>query len=352
MNQVFLTDKETKEKLFPFTQVRSAADIRVGILTIREKWERYLGKDVILEDEAVSVPDNATILSANIVPSKEFVDSLYKGDKLSDNPDWGAVKIIQYPWHIFMWNDWAIREDFKLITAGRSSAVIPSTVQTTAAENIFIEDGARLSHCIINAEAGPVYIAKNAEIMEGTIIRGPFALCESSVIKMGAKIYGATTIGPHCVVGGEVKNSVIFGYSNKAHEGYLGDSVIGEWCNLGAGTSNSNMKNNASDVRMWNNQAKEFVTAGMRKCGLIMGDYSRAAINTSFNTGTMVGICANVFSTGLTPKFIPSFSWDSEKMQKYEFEKAIADIDNWKKLKGSVLTEQEKTRLKLIFDEN
>lgn len=352
MNQVFLTDREIKEKLFPFAQVRSAADIRVGILTNREKWQHYLGKEVLLAEEAASVPDNATILSANIIPSKEFIDSLFKGGKLSDNPDWNSVKIIQYPWHIFMWNDWALREDFKLITNNRRSAAIPSSVQTTGKENIFIEEGARLSHCIINAGTGPVYIGKNTEIMEGAVIRGPFALCEGAVVKMGTKIYGATTIGPHSVVGGEIKNSVIFGYSNKAHDGYLGDSVIGEWCNLGAGTSNSNMKNNAGDVRMWNNQTKEFVTAGMRKCGLIMGDYSRAAINTSFNTGTIVGICANVFVEGLTAKFIPSFTWGDVKMQKYEFEKAMNDIGNWKKLKGQQLSEQEKTRLKLIFDGN
>lgn len=352
MNQVFLTDKEVREKLFPFTLTRSAADIRVGILTIREKWQLYLGKDVLLAEQAVSVPDNANILSANIIPSEEFVSSLFKGDKLSDNPDWNSVKIIQFPWHIFMWNDWAIRQDFKLITANKRSAGIPATVLTTGKENIFIEEGARLSHCIINAETGPVYIGKNAEVMEGSILRGPIALCEGSVVKMGAKIYGATTIGPHCVVGGEIKNSVIFGYSNKAHDGYLGDSVIGEWCNLGAGTSNSNMKNNAGDVKMWTNQSKELVTAGMRKCGLIMGDYSRSAINTSFNTGTTVGICANVFGGGLTPKFIPSFTWGSEKMQKYDFDKALADIDNWKKLKGTSLDEQEKMRLKLIFDAN
>lgn len=352
MNQVFLTDKEIREKLFPFTQIRSAADIRVGILTIREKWQRYLGTQVLLAEEAASVPDNAMILSANIIPSKEFVDSLVPGGRLSDNPDWNSVKIVQYPWHIFMWNDWAIREDFKLITAKRKSAAIPATIQTSGSNNIFIEEGAKLSHSIINAETGPVYIGRNAEIMEGTVIRGPFALCEGAVVKMGTKIYGATTIGPHCVVGGEIKNSVIFGYSNKAHEGYLGDSVIGEWCNLGAGTSNSNMKNNAGDVRMWNNVSKEFVTAGMRKCGLIMGDYSRSAINTSFNTGTMVGICANVFGAALTAKFIPSFSWGNEKMEKYEFDKAINDIENWKKLKGRSLSQQEKTQLKLIFDQN
>lgn len=209
-----------------------------------------------------------------------------------------------------------------------------------------------LSHCIINAETGPVYIGKEAQVMEGCMIRGPLALCEKSVIKMGAKIYGATTIGPNCVVGGEIKNSVIFGNSNKSHDGYLGDSVIGEWCNLGAGTSNSNMKNNASEVRMWNQSQKDLITSGLSKCGLIMGDYSRAAINTTFNTGTLVGICANIFGEGLPPKFIPNFTWGNKGLSKYEFEKALADIDKWKKLKDDVLTEKEKMQLKLIFDAN
>jgi UDP-N-acetylglucosamine diphosphorylase/glucosamine-1-phosphate N-acetyltransferase len=168
---------------------------------------------------------------------------------------------------------------------------------------------------------------------------------------MGAKIYGATTIGPHSIVGGEIKNSVIFGYSNKAHDGYLGDSVVGEWCNIGAGTSNSNMKNNVSEVRMWNEATKQMINTGFKKCGLIMGDYSRAAINTSFNTGTMVGVCANIFGPGEVPKVVPNFSWGSTGSHKYQFEKAVADIEKWMKLKGHALDEKQKTRLKLIFDQ-
>lgn len=289
--------------LFPFTLTRPAEDIRVGILTIKEK--TYL---------------------------KSFPQT------------------IKYPWDIFLQNEKQIREDFKAVTAGRISAPIPPTVQAVHPDNIFIEPGARVSYCIINAENGPVYIGKNAEIMEGALIRGPFALCEGSVVKMGAKIYGATTIGPHCIVGGEIKNSVIFGYSNKAHDGYLGDSVIGEWCNLGAGTSNSNLKNTAAEIKIWSDAEKDFINAGISKCGLLMGDYSRAAINTSFNTGTMVGICANVFGEGLTPKFIPSFNWGANTQEKYDFDRAVKDISNWKKLKGHDVTEKEKTQLRLIFD--
>jgi UDP-N-acetylglucosamine diphosphorylase / glucose-1-phosphate thymidylyltransferase / UDP-N-acetylgalactosamine diphosphorylase / glucosamine-1-phosphate N-acetyltransferase / galactosamine-1-phosphate N-acetyltransferase len=352
MNQIFLSDKEIKDNLFPFTLTRSAADIRIGILTIREKWNFYTGSQVALAAEGLEIPDNAAIVSANIVPSAEFVSSLITDGGIADDPLWSSVKIIQYPWHIFMWNDWAIREDFKLVTSGRHSEPIPEIASVSNASQIFIEKGAKVSHCVINAANGPVYIGENAEVMEGSLLRGPLAICEGAVVKMGAKIYGATTIGPYSIVGGEIKNAVIFGYSNKAHDGYLGDSVLGEWCNLGAGTSNSNMKNNVSEVRMWNYNQKQMIATGITKCGLIMGDYSRSAINTSFNTGTIVGICANVFGQDEMPKFIPSFTWGKSGSVKYEYNKAVDDIEKWKKLKGHDLDEKEKTRLKLIFDEN
>lgn len=348
MKQLFLSDSEIKDHLFPLTLVRSAADIRVGILTIREKWNAYLGTQISALTDGSPAPEDAMILSANIIPSRAFVDSLLRDAE----PLWHSVKIVQYPWNIFMWNDWALREDFALITQNRRSEPLPSSVQSVQPEQIFIEPGAELSHCIINAQTGPVYIGKNAQVMEGTMIRGPVAICDHATIKMGAKIYGATTIGPHCVAGGEIKNSVMFGNSNKSHDGYLGDSVIAEWCNLGAGTSNSNMKNNVSEIRMWSDTRKTMIGAGVTKCGLILGDYSRAAINTSFNTGTTVGICCNVFGEGLTEKFIPSFTWGNKGLTRYDFEKALDDIEKWKKLKGSTLDEQEKTRLKLIFDQN
>jgi UDP-N-acetylglucosamine diphosphorylase/glucosamine-1-phosphate N-acetyltransferase len=348
MNRLFLTDKEIKDNLYPFTLTRSAADIRVGILTIREKWQTYTGDMISIADDDVEYAADTMILSANIIPSKEFIESLTS----EKEPSWKSVKIIQYPWHIFQWNDWALREDFKLITQGRKSQQIPSSVQTTGKENIFIEEGAKVTHCIINASTGPVYIGKNAEVMEGVMIRGPVAICEGAVLKMGAKIYGATTIGPYCIAGGEIKNSVLIGNSNKSHDGYLGDSVIGEWCNLGAGTTNSNMKNNVSEVKMWNESQKQMIGTGISKCGLIMGDYSRAAINTSFNTGTTVGVCANIFGQDLPHKFIPSFAWGSSASSKYEFNKALDDIDKWKKLKGKTLTENDKKILKLIFEAN
>jgi UDP-N-acetylglucosamine diphosphorylase/glucosamine-1-phosphate N-acetyltransferase len=350
---VFLTDKEVREHLFPFTLTRSAADIRIGILTIRQKWEALLGQEIqVVDDASMVASPNAAVFAANIIPSEQFIASLQAdATQLKKDPDWDAIKILQYPWHIFQWNDWALREDFKLVTKGRNSEVIPESVQVINAKDIFVEEGAKISHCMLNASTGPIYIGKNAEIMEGSFIRGPFALCEGAVVKMGTRIYGATTIGPYCTVGGEVKNSILFGYSNKGHDGYLGDAVIGEWCNLGAGSSNSNLKNNASDIKVWHYPSKDYIRAGI-KCGLLMGDYSRSAINTSFNTGTVVGVCANIFGEGLTPKYIPSFTWGTKGLSMYEFQKALADIDNWKKMKNQQLTEAETKQLKHIFEQS
>lgn len=347
MQPVYLNDSEVREQLFPFSQIRSVADIRVGILTIREKWEALLGTAVQLVSSAEGLPVDAQVFAANIIPTKAFVASL---ETDSANPDWDAVKILQYPWHIFQLNDWALREDFKLITEGRvSDPEHHGTAQLFNPEQIFIEPGAKLQHCVLNATTGPIYIGKNAEVMEGSLIRGPFALGQGGVLKMGTKIYGATTVGPYCVAGGEIKNSVMMGYSNKAHDGYLGDAVLGEWCNLGAGTSNSNLKNNASEVKVWHHPSEQFIAAGI-KCGLLMGDYSRAAINTSFYTGTVVGICANVFGEGIPPKFVPSFTWGNRGLSKYEFEKALTDIRAWKNFKHHVLTEEEIIRLRAIFE--
>ena len=354
MIPLVLDDTLIKQHLFPFTLTRSAADIRIGILTIREKWEKLLGQKITVNgDDYLNPPtdnERPVVFSGNIVPSKSFIESLSDGNYSQEQfMQQSSVRILQHPWHIFEYNDWALREDYILITAGRKSQPAPSSVTTINPGNIFIEEGAKLQHCVLNAATGPIYIGKNTEVMEGAIIRGPFALCEGAAVKMGAKIYGATTIGPYCLVGGEIKNSVIFGYSNKAHDGYLGDAVIGAWCNLGAGTSNSNIKNTAGAVKIWNEASNEFTTAGL-KCGLFMGDYSRCSINTSFNTGTVVGACANVFGAGLTPAYIPNFSWGSNGNVKYIFEKALQDISNWKKLKNQSLTEKEIQTLQHIFE--
>ncbi len=353
MIQLVLDDRLIQPYLYPFTLTRSAADIRIGILTIRQKWEKIVGKKVAVNgdeevgDVAIALENSPAVFAANIIPSRDFIKACLSGDYSKDELlKQTTMRILQYPWQIFGYNDWALREDFKLITEGRYSMPIPESVHAINVKDVFLEEGAQISHCVINASSGPVYIGKNAIIMEGAVIRGPFALCEESVVKMGTRIYGATTIGPNSVVGGEIKNSVILGNSNKAHEGYLGDSVIGEWCNLGAGTSNSNIKNNASEVKVWNFASNNFITAGL-KCGLLMGDYSRCSINTSFNTGSVVGVCCNILAQGITPKYIPNFSWLNGT---YLFDKAIKDINNWKKLKKQSLTEREIQQLQHIFE--
>lgn len=329
----FVDTPLTEKQLFPFTLTRQIADIRIGILTIREKWQLILG------EASVNIP-------SNLLPSPRAIECINNHSITYDNQ---SFQFLEYPWEIFRYNDSAIRNDFQLLTYGRTSAKVSSTNKTIAAENIFVEAGAKAEHCLLNASTGPIYIGKNAEIMEGSIIRGPFALCEGAVVKMGAKIYGATTLGPYSVAGGEIKNSVIFGFSNKAHDGYLGDSVIGEWCNLGAGTSNSNLKNNAQEIKLWDAVTGQSLSAGL-KCGVLMGDYCRSAINTSFNSGTVTGVCCNIFGNGLTDAYIPSFTWGTDRPVRYNFEKAIRDIESWKQLKKQSLTEQEIKDLRYIFD--
>jgi UDP-N-acetylglucosamine diphosphorylase/glucosamine-1-phosphate N-acetyltransferase len=390
MNKIIFTEEFCQpEKLHPFTLTRQLQDIRVGILTIREKWEKMLGlfsydkreddyKDLsrAVDVETVIGKDDCFMIHGNILPTRGLVkaiDKLKNGECIATPAGYNIafrfsrkemsdkhkirvsrvvvfqeeLKTIQYPWDIFQLNDWAIRQDFELLTARRKSQAIPRSNKVTRPSQVFIEKGARLEHCIINAATGPVYIGKGAELMEGCIIRGPFAMGEKSCLKMGTKVYGATTLGPGCVGGGEIKNTVMFGYSNKAHDGYLGDAVIGEWCNLGAGTTNSNLKNNASPVKVWTPGGE--LIAGP-KCGVMMGDYSRTAINTSINTGTVIGVCCNVFGTGLTPRYIPSFSWGSEGVNRYGYGKALTDIAGWKKLKGAEILPDEKTILQYIFD--
>lgn len=374
--------------LAPFTLTRQVQDIRVGIFTVREKWERLLGWQSFdrFEDDYKDLDRSVRIVDAvkndlvyliygNVLPTKALasaVKSLQPGEALSvpelesfvycisddqvfdeNNVRIGRsvevsdeVKEIKAPWDIFGLNAWAIAEDFKWVRSRQSQAVSASNF-TVNSQEVFIEDGAVVEGCSLNAAEGPVYIGRNAVVMEGSLIRGPVAICEGAVVKMGARIYGGTTVGPYCTAGGEIKNSVMFGYSNKAHDGYMGDSVVGEWCNWGAGTSNSNVKNNASDVVVWTASGAQNVGT---KCGVLMGDYSRTAINTSINTGTVIGVCANVYGTGLTPKYVPSFSWGSEGVQRYRLEKAFVDIANWKRMKGAALTANEKTILKHIFD--
>jgi UDP-N-acetylglucosamine diphosphorylase / glucose-1-phosphate thymidylyltransferase / UDP-N-acetylgalactosamine diphosphorylase / glucosamine-1-phosphate N-acetyltransferase / galactosamine-1-phosphate N-acetyltransferase len=337
MNAPSLVSGSFVDDFFPFSLTRSLADVRCGILTIREKWNYHLKNNPAFPT-GISIP-------VNIIPDQDLVQSIIETGA-GFSPGKTAI-LLQLP-DILQCNISEIKKDFNLITQGRITREISSTNKLTGSA-IFLEPGAVVEHCYLNASEGPIYIGKDSLVMEGTMIRGPFALGERSVIKMGAKIYGATSIGPGCVAGGEIKNSVIFGYSNKAHDGYLGDSIIGEWCNLGAGSTNSNMKNSGGSVKLWNPLRKTYINAGL-KCGLMMGDYTRSAINTSFNTGTVVGPASHVFGNGATPSYLPSFSW-GYKNEVYDFERAIQHIGKWKNLKGHVLSDEEIRQLKNIFDQ-
>ena len=341
MNYI-LFDGDFRNALLPFTYTKPVADLRIGILTIREKWEKYLGltTTTITEDyleekyPMVEMPENIMI-NASFCPNDGLVEmvknlsekeAIFKGEDViafytTDTQeevnfeDYKQVEFtedvlqIKNTWDIFSLNNKAIEQDFNLITKNRKSEPIPAGVNTVNQENIFLEEGAKLTFCTLNASTGPIYIGKDAEIMEGCIVRGALAMCDNSVLKLGAKIYGATTIGPHSKVGGEVNNSVLMGYSNKGHDGFLGNSVLGEWCNLGADTNNSNLKNNYAEVRLWDYNTGRFAKTGLQFCGLMMGDHSKCGINTMFNTGTVVGVSANIFGSGFPRNFIPSFSW-------------------------------------------
>lgn len=363
----------TWENLLPLTFTRSVAECRVGILTIQEKWEHYLKTEIQIEyaqdylkKESKNFNDGLKIVS-HLLPNSELVNAikgipensaLYYNEieiasrnkrlefkKVSYS---GAISFIHYPWDIFIENDAEIRKDFQLLTEGRTSTHISSDNKVLG-DNIFIEPEAKVHCSIINTNTGPVYIGKNAEVMEGSIIRGPFALGENAQVKMGAKIYGATTIGPGCKVGGEITNSIFFANSNKAHDGYIGNSVLGEWCNLGADTNSSNLKNNYSKVDVYSYHQKAVIETSQQFLGLIMGDHSKSGINTMFNTGTVVGVCTNIVGAGFPKKHIPSFSWSiSEKIRPYDLEKAFETIHVVYSRRNKKLSEREDKILRHI----
>ena len=341
MNYI-LFDGPVRNALLPFTFTRPVADILIGIMTIRQKWEARLGSTITTITEEylsakfpmVEMEENVMINAAylpndtlaELVSDLKENQAIFKGDDViaffttenQEEVDFDAYEIIQYngdaltvehTWDIFSKNDAAIREDFIYLTEDRKSLPIPKSVNVIAPENVFIEEGAKLEFVTLNASTGPIYIGKNAEIMEGTVIRGPFALCENAQVKLNAKVYGATTVGPGSRIGGEVKNSILFANSNKGHDGFLGDSVLGEWCNIGADSNNSNLKNNYEEVKLWSYETEGFAKTGLQFCGLMMGDHSKCGINTMFNTGTVVGVSTNIFGSGFPRNFVPSFSW-------------------------------------------
>lgn len=384
MNYI-LFDGSVRDSLLPFTYTRPVADIRIGILTIREKWEKVLGLTTTTITEEylggkypmVEMEENI-LINASFIPSKELVkqvkkleknQAIFKGEDViafyttdtQEEVNFDSYEQIEFEsdllqvnntWDIFSLNDKAIEADFELLTEGRKSQPIPEGVQCVGKENIFIEEGATVTFSILNASTGPIYIGKGALIMEGSIVRGPFAMCEHAVLKMGAKIYGATTLGPYCKVGGEVNNSVLFGYSSKGHEGFLGNSVLGEWCNIGADTNTSNLKNNYAEVKLWNYETGRFAKTGLQFCGLMMGDHSKCGINTMFNTGTVIGVSANIFGSGFPRNFVPSFSWGGASgFTTYQLRKVYEVAEVVMKRRNIELSEIDKNILEHVFEE-
>jgi UDP-N-acetylglucosamine diphosphorylase/glucosamine-1-phosphate N-acetyltransferase len=360
------------------------ADIRIGILTIREKWERRLGlttttiTEEYLEEKypMVELEENV-LINASFLPTQELIEqvkslsknqAIFQGDDViafytsdtQDEVDFESYEQIEFEedlikvnntWDIFSLNGDAIQQDFELLTEGRKSQPIPEGVQCINKDQIFIEEGAEVLFSILNASTGPIYIGKDALIMEGSIVRGPFAMCENAVLKIGAKIYGPTTLGPYCKVGGEVNNSVLFGYSSKGHEGFLGNSVLGEWCNLGADTNTSNLKNNYAEVKLWNYETDRFAKTGLQFCGLMMGDHSKCGINTMFNTGTVVGVSSNIFGSGYPRNFVPSFSWGGASgFTSYQLKKVFEVADVVMKRRNTELSVEDQNILETVFN--
>lgn len=393
---VILFDPSYRNLLAPLSTTKALSHFHFGLMRIQERWELLLKQPAAIHTapylQGLYASSNASLLpadaaadaslwiDASVIPDDALIaqiQSLQNGDCLMDeqglvagkaviafnsfNPSdtsvyftqankVTSVQRIRFPWEIMQINDAMIRKDFKWVTEGRKSMPIPASVNAIGDDQIFIEPGARLQYCTLNASTGPIYIGKKAEIMEGSSIRGPFSIGYNSVVKMNSRIYGGTTLGPYCMGGGEIKNAVMMGYSNKAHDGYLGDAVIGEWCNMGAGSSNSNLKNSAGTIKIFSLGLNEYVSVG-QKCGVIMGDYSRVAINSSLNTGSMIGVSCNVFGEGLLHSSIPHFSFGL-KGKEYQIESAIHDINNWKGLKGLEMSQEEINVLQYIYTNN
>jgi len=382
-----LHDISNRENLLPLTLTRAVGDLRVGIFTIIEKWEKYLkcnGFNIVpeyLQPKYKNCNANMSLLiSSGILPDNDLVEAiklLKPKQVLVKDTDWIAALVcpndvtydtlpinsfetisykfsvseIKYPWNIFTLNGIEIEKDINLIAKTSNSGILSPTNTVIGKGKIFIEKSATVEASILNTTQGSIYIGANSEIMEGCMIRAPFVLGEHSTLKMGAKIYGATTVGPHSKVGGELNNSVIQGYSNKAHDGFLGNAVIGEWCNLGADTNNSNLKNNYAEVKMWNYPKQQFIKTGLQFCGLIMGDHSKCGINTMFNTGTVVGVSSNIFGSGYPRNYIPSFSWGGAMgFKTYNLSDALEVAQLVMSRRNIELTEIEKNILIHIFN--
>jgi UDP-N-acetylglucosamine diphosphorylase/glucosamine-1-phosphate N-acetyltransferase len=384
MNYILFDDSKDWQNLLPLTFTRPISHIRIGILTILEKWEKYLDSPISVFTEPYlqkkftpKLTEDNIFINSTVLPNAHLIEEIKKlelnarlfyqdvfiAQRQGKNPpdEWLDKRIepisgldaqkINYCFDIFRLNGTQIQADFQLITKNRVSQPIQDKFTAVyGEENIFIEEGVKVRACVLNAENGVIYLGKNSQVSEGAVIQGNFCLGENSVVNLGAKMRPNTTIGPYCKVGGEVSNSILFGNSNKGHEGFLGNSVLGEWCNLGADTNNSNLKNNYSSIKIWNYTANELIDSELQFAGLIMGDHSKAGINSMFNTGTVVGVSANVFGGGFPPKFVPSFSWGgSDGFEIYNFDQALDTAQRVLSRRNLLLSEEDKNILQEIF---
>ena len=378
---IILFDGVQRENLLPLTFTKPVGALRMGILTFAERWAKLLNGTVSYQTESyLQGKFETTLATENIFinpaffPSEEFVAAVkdlaleqvltYKGqivaakttqntfDSIENRIEFSKDLIeIKYPWDIFTHNFFAIEFDYNLVTKGRASQPISETNRVLNPERIFLEEGAKVEFSILNASEGPIYIGKDAEIMEGSMIRGSLALCDHAKINMGSKIYSGCTVGPYCKVGGELNNAILMAYSNKGHDGFLGNAVIGEWCNLGADTNNSNLKNNYSEVKVWNYTAERFIKTGLQFCGLIMADYSKSAINTQFNTGTVVGVSANIFQGGFPPNLIKHFSWGGPNdAPKFALDRAYEAAEKMMDRRKVPFTSEDQKILEYIYN--
>ena len=372
-----LSDKGFHGRFRPLSLTRSIADFRIGILTLREKWEKYLGEKIFIETEPYLQAkyqefddSECVVIPSVLIPDYNIVKaikSLESGRLVKDGfvlasvkPDLQSATDVEYSGKVFMLksltdifslNGMEINKDFGILTAGRKSQEISNTNIVFGKYPLFVENGCSVECATFNTNDGPIYIGANSEVMEGANIRGPFALCEHAVLKMGAKMYADTTVGPWCKVGGELSNVVFFGYSNKAHDGFLGNSVVGEWCNFGADSNNSNLKNNYAEVKLWNYDTQKFDKTGLQFCGLIFGDHSKCGINTMFNTGTVVGVSANIFGAGFPRNFVPSFSWGGASgFTEYKLETAFEVMERVMARRHVEFSDTDKAIMKHIFN--
>ncbi|WP_413533169.1 GlmU family protein [Empedobacter brevis] len=380
---IVLFDGEEWENFLPLTYTRPVSALRMGILSFAERWEKILNTEVstktkpyLQENFPAKLQTENTFINPAFFPNEKLIEAiknlkpnqtllfdnrLVAVKSTEDTPKITSEVIqfedelihLQHSWDLFTYNFQAIEFDFDLVTKGRTSQPISTTNQVLVPEKIFIEEGAKVEFSILNASEGPIYIGKDAEIMEGSMIRGGLALCEHGKINMGAKIYSGCTIGPYCKVGGELNNAILMAYSNKGHDGFLGNAVIGEWCNIGAGTNNSNLKNNYDIVKIWSYKEQRFVKTGLQFCGVIMGDHAKAAINTQINTGTVIGVCANIFQSGFPPNIVKHFSWGGNSdAPVYNFERACEAAERMMKRRKIAFTPSDKRILEHIFNLN